>query len=124
MHGSQAKLAAARGVARERDFTGRTAESVANLIRRHLDTSTKTFMAIEVLVAPPLERPAQVPGCVIPGIQLVRHLTRTATGTIIARPTACFNCMVADGRLCTSCATPPTSLAQGEAPPWGPGCHR
>lgn len=109
MLGSQGKCALARGVAREKDFTGRTAEEVAEVIRKNLGSETKMFRSIRVLVAPPLDRPEQEPGCVIPDILKVRHITRTAANTLVARPIACFSCLAASDSLCSICAALPPS---------------
>ena len=109
MLGSQGKCALARGIAREKDYTGRTAEEVAEVIRRNLGSETKMFRSIRVLVAPPLDRPEQVAGCVIPEIQKVRHITRTAANTLVARQIACFSCLAAGDSLCPTCAALPPS---------------
>ena len=109
MLGSQGKCALTRGVAREKDFTGRTAEEVAEVIRKNLGSETKMFRSIRVMVAPPLDRPEQEPGCVIPDILKVRHITRTAANTLVARHVACFSCLTAGDSLCPTCAALPPS---------------
>ena len=109
MLGSLGKCALERGIAYIPNFTGRDAEAAAKVIRDYLKSETKEFSAIEVAVVPVFVRPAQEPGCKIPGIMKVRHITRLPGGDLLARHIACFTCLEDKQKLCASCTLLPIS---------------
>ena len=112
MLGAQGKAALERGISRNPDFTGRTAESVAAVIRENLQASTKQFAQIIVQVVPVIERPKQEAGAKIPDILKMRHITLYGKDKILARPIACFSCLAHDDTLCASCSLLPPSYPQ------------
>lgn len=123
MLGNQGKRALERGIARDPDFTGRDAEAAGVVMRANLNPSTKEFVAVEVIVVPPFDRPEQVPGCPIPNMLKVRHITRTPKGELLAREIACFACLEKRDELCDACALlsvswpPPPTTRRGKAVP-------
>ena len=98
-----------RGIARDKDFTGRSAEAVAKVIRENLQSTTKEFTAIKVIVVPPFERAAQKNEAVIKGIRKVRHITLRGPGDLLAREVPCLDCMDNISKVCASCALLPAS---------------
>ena len=115
MLGAQGKAALERGICRNPDFTGRTAEAVAAVIRENLQASTKKFAQIIVEVVPIIERPKQEAGAKIPNILKMRHITLYDKDKILARPIACFSCLEEDDRLCASCSRLPPSYPKQAA---------
>ena len=109
MLGAQGKRAMERGIARDKDFTGRSAEAVAKVIRENLQSTTKEFTAIKVIVVPPFERAAQKNEAVIKGIRKVRHITLRGPGDLLAREVPCLDCMDNISKVCASCALLPAS---------------
>ena len=79
MLGSQAKRALERGVARDKDWTGRDAEAVGLTIVKNINEETKKFKKIKVFIVPEMERPdgTNQAGAVVPGINKMRHFTMT-----------------------------------------------
>ena len=116
MLGAQGKAALERGISRNPDFTGRTAEAVAAVMRENLQASTKQFAAISVQVVPVIERPKQEAGAKIPDILKMRHITLYGKDKILARPIACFSCLEQDDTLCASCSLLPPSYPKQPAP--------
>ena len=116
MLGAQGKAALERGISRNPDFTGRTAEAVAAVMRENLQASTKQFAQIIVQVVPVIERPKQEAGAKIPNILKMRHITLYDKDKILARPIACFSCLEEDDRLCASCSLLPPSYPKQAAP--------
>lgn len=116
MLGSLGKAALERGIARNPDYTGRTAEEVAAAIRENLQVETKMFASIQVIVVPIIERPKQQEdGAKIKDISKMRHFTLFGDSKILARPIACFNCLEEDDRLCASCSLLPPSYPKQTA---------
>ena len=109
MLGALGKRAMEWGIARDKDFTGRTAEEVAKVIRENLQSSTKEFTAIKVIVVPSFERAAQKNDAVIPAIRKVRHVTLRGPGDLLAREVPCLDCMDNISEVCYSCARLPSS---------------
>ena len=114
MLGSLCKISLEKAAARDAEFCARTPEEVAAAVSTHLADKSKEFAAIKVLVVPPFLRPKEKPGCVVPAIQKVRHVTRTATGDLLAREKACIPCLELGNVVCPTCTSlPPSYPKQG-----------
>ena len=118
MLGSQAKRALERGVARDKDWTGRDAEAVGLTIAKNINEETKKFKKIKVLIVPEMERPegAKQAGAVVPGINKMRHFTMTGPGKLLGREVHCFDCLDDLTSVCKLCSALPSSYPATKAP--------